>query len=65
MNTNTIALIVIIAALVLLLSGTFSFPRLPGDLRIRRENFELLLPLGTCLLVSIVISICLAVFGRK
>lgn len=65
MNTHTMALAIILVALVLLISGDVALPRLPGDLCIRRENFQLLFPLGTCLLISILISIYLALFGTK
>ncbi len=31
--------------------------RLPGDLRIERENFRFYFPLATCLLLSLVLSL--------
>ncbi len=31
--------------------------RLPGDIRIERPGFSLYLPLGTCLLLSLVLSL--------
>jgi len=31
--------------------------RLPGDIRIERENFRFYFPLGTCLLLSLVLSL--------
>jgi len=31
--------------------------RLPGDITIRRENFTFHFPLGTCLLISILLSL--------
>jgi DUF2905 family protein len=33
--------------------------RLPGDIRIERENFRFYLPLVTCLLLSLVLSLAL------
>jgi Protein of unknown function (DUF2905) len=33
--------------------------RLPGDIRIERENFRFYFPLGTCLLLSLVLSLVL------
>jgi hypothetical protein len=33
--------------------------RLPGDIRIERENFHFYFPLVTCLLVSLVVSLVL------
>ena len=37
---------------------------LPGDIVIERENFRLYLPLGTCLLISVVLSAAFWVIGR-
>jgi hypothetical protein len=37
---------------------------LPGDIVIERENFRLYLPLGTCLLISVVLSVAFWVIGR-
>jgi hypothetical protein len=31
--------------------------RLPGDLVIKRENFTFYFPLGTCILISIILSL--------
>ncbi|WP_420152934.1 DUF2905 domain-containing protein [Siphonobacter sp.] len=33
--------------------------RLPGDIRIERENFRMYLPITTCLLVTILINVVL------
>ena len=38
--------------------------RLPGDIVIERENFRLYIPLATCLVLSLVISILLNIFWR-
>ena len=38
--------------------------RLPGDIVIERENFRLYLPLGTSLLVSVVLSLVLRLINR-
>ncbi len=39
--------------------------RLPGDIVIRRENWTLYVPLGTCLLISVALSFVLWFFGRR
>jgi hypothetical protein len=36
--------------------------RLPGDIRIERENFGLYFPLVTCLLISVVLSLIFSLF---
>ena len=40
------------------------FGNLPGDIVFKRDNFTLYAPLGTMLLVSIVLTILLNVIGR-
>ena len=39
--------------------------KLPGDIRIERENFSFYFPLATCLLVSILVSLFLRFFSKK
>lgn len=38
--------------------------KLPGDLRIERENFTFYFPLGTCLLLSALLSLLYWLFRR-
>ena len=38
---------------------------LPGDFTLHRGNLTVLMPVGTCLLVSIALSILAAVFGKR
>jgi hypothetical protein len=38
--------------------------RLPGDLVIKRDNFRLYLPITTCIVVSLVLSLLLYLFRR-
>lgn len=44
--------------------GFFGLGRLPGDIRVERENFSFYFPLATCILISIVVSALLYFFGR-
>lgn len=39
--------------------------RLPGDVAIERDRWRLYFPLGTSLLLSIVLTLLLWVFGRR
>jgi hypothetical protein len=39
--------------------------RLPGDIRIERESFRLYLPLGTSILLSILLSAVLWLLSRR
>jgi hypothetical protein len=55
---------------ILLLAGSLSgkvpwLGRLPGDISIQRGGWSIYLPLGTSLLISIVLTLILAVFGRR
>jgi len=54
------------AGVVLILAGLtwpwlsrVPFGRLPGDFHIHRDNFDVYLPLGTSLLVSLVLTLLL------
>lgn len=38
--------------------------RLPGDITIKREHFTFYFPLGTCILVSIILSLILYLFRK-
>jgi hypothetical protein len=46
------------------LPGASWIGRLPGDIYIERPNMKIYLPLGTCVLVSVVVSLLLYVFRR-
>jgi hypothetical protein len=52
--------VLIVIGGLLWLSGRFpqiGLGRLPGDILIKRENFTFYLPLGTCILLSVVVSL--------
>ena len=67
------ALLVILGVFFLLagnLSGKVPWlGRLPGDIYVERENWKFYFPLGTSILISIVVSVVLALlaqfFGRR
>lgn len=55
---------------ILLLAGSLSgkvpwLGRLPGDISIQRGGWNIYIPLGTSLLISIVLTLILAAFGRR
>jgi hypothetical protein len=47
-----------------LLDGVPFIGRLPGDIYLRRGNFNFYFPLMTCILISIVVSVILALMRR-
>lgn len=63
--------LLIAGGIVLLLAG-LTWPwlsrwlgRLPGDVVVRRENFTFVFPIVTCLVVSVVLTLLLWLFGRR
>jgi hypothetical protein len=61
----TIGLILIAVGLIWQVGGRFiSLGKLPGDIVIRRENATFYFPIMTSIIISIVISIVLYLFGR-
>ncbi len=60
----------LIALLGLLIWGGGSVPvvnrlgRLPGDIYIRRDNFSFYLPITTCIVLSIIISLLIRLLRR-
>jgi hypothetical protein len=59
-----VGLVLVAAGLLWPLLQKVGLGRLPGDIVIERENFRLYLPLGTSLLISLVLSVILWLFGR-
>lgn len=64
-------LLIVLGIIITLLGIALTFAgkvpllgKLPGDLRIERGNFTLFLPLGTCLLLSLLLSLLLWLFRR-
>jgi Protein of unknown function (DUF2905) len=58
--------VIVVTGAVLLLAGSFNLPlgRLPGDFVYRGKNTVFYFPLGTCIVVSIVLSLLFWLFGR-
>lgn len=58
-------LLVVVGGVVLLVSRLgLPLGRLPGDIVVRRQGFTLYLPLGTSILVSVVLSLLVYLFRR-
>jgi hypothetical protein len=53
-----------IAALGVLIMIGVPFGRLPGDIMVRRGNFSFYFPLATSIILSIILTILLALFRR-
>lgn len=60
-----LGLILVTIGLWLTLAGKMPyFGKLPGDFHIEKENFSFFFPLGSCLLISLLISLLLWFFRR-
>ena len=59
-----IGAVLIAAGLIWLAAGRLGLGHLPGDIVIERGNFRLYLPLGTSLLISVVLTLIFWVMGR-
>jgi hypothetical protein len=60
-----IGVICIIAGLVVTYFGKIPFlGKLPGDIKIEKENFKFYFPLTTSILLSIILSLLIYLFNR-
>jgi len=61
-----VGLLLALAGSLILLGGRFPFlGRLPGDIYLQRKGVGFYFPLGTCILVSIVLSLVLWLWMRR
>jgi len=60
-----IGVILVIAGAVFLLAPRLPWlGKLPGDITYQRGNFSFYFPLGTCILISIILTLLLYLFRR-
>jgi len=61
-----IGLLLVLVGALLLIAGRIGLPlgRLPGDFSYRGKNFSVFFPLGTSILISIVLSVIFYLFSR-
>jgi hypothetical protein len=59
------AVVIAVLGVILILAGRGLIPRLPGDISVERENFRFYFPLGTSILVSVVLTVVLNLFLRR
>ncbi len=59
-----VGLALAIAGLLWIAGARLGLGHLPGDIVIEHENFQLYLPLGTCILVSAIVSLIAWALGR-
>ena len=60
-----LAVVIAVVGVVLLLAGRGVIPRLPGDISFGRGNTRFYFPLGTSIVISVVLTILLNLFLRR
>jgi hypothetical protein len=62
-----LGLLLVVLGLIVTYSDLFSFlrlGRLPGDIHIKRENFNFYFPITTCILISIILTLIFYLFRK-
>jgi Protein of unknown function (DUF2905) len=57
--------VIIVLGLVFLMADKIPIGRLPGDLKFGGERFRIYIPVATCVLLSVVITLIVNFFSRK
>lgn len=58
-------IITMIGVLIYFGAKVFNFGRLPGDIRIEKENFGFYFPIVSSIVISIILTIVLNLFTRR
>jgi hypothetical protein len=61
-----IGILLVAVGAILLLASRMALPlgRLPGDVSYRGRNFSVYFPLGTCIVLSVLLSLAFYLFSR-
>ena len=57
--------IVLIGIIFMIIDKVPFLGKLPGDIRIQKENFSFYFPITTCIVISIVLSLIFWLFSKK
>lgn len=60
-----IGVVLLVAGGLLVLLGRLGVPSLPGDISLRRGNLHVFIPIGTSILVSVILTVMLNVLIRR
>lgn len=60
----TIGLILLVLGVIFQFLPKGTFPRLPGDILIQKDNFTFYFPIVTAILLSVVLTIILRIFSK-
>lgn len=61
-----IGLLLVLVGVLVIVAARFGLPlgRLPGDIAYRGKNFSVFIPIGTSILISVVLSLVLYLISR-
>jgi len=57
--------VIVVVGFIFLMADKIPLGRLPGDLRFGSEKFRIYIPIATCVLLSVVITLIMNFFSRK
>jgi low affinity Fe/Cu permease len=57
--------VIVVLGLVFLMADKIPIGRLPGDLKFGGDRFRIYIPVATCVLLSVVITLIVNFFSRK
>ena len=60
-----VAVLVAAIGVLLILAGRGILPRLPGDIALERRGVRIFIPIGTSILVSVILTLVLNLFLRR
>ena len=72
-NFQPLAKLIILTGVILVIVGVILYffkgipflGKLPGDIHIEKKNFSFHFPIVTCILLSVILSIILYLFGKR
>ena len=65
MDSSVGKIIMVVGLLVVAVGVVVALGGLPGDIAVKRGNFRFYFPLATCLALSLILSLALALFRRR
>ncbi len=60
-----VAVLVAAVGVLLILAGRGILPKLPGDIALERRGVRIFIPIGTSILVSVILTLVLNLFLRR
>lgn len=60
-----LGVVFVLLGAIVLVAPRLGIGHLPGDVLIRRKNFALYIPIASSILISIILTLLLNIFGRR